>query len=109
MIGKNIKRIRLEKEMTLEQLAEKLGKSYPHIQAIESGRSQPKDETILHILVDGFDYRPSEAKNLMAEWRIEDVLEKAPDPKQVINNIKMGKNSKYYNFEGENISIGDIN
>lgn len=87
MIGKNIKAIRLNKGMTLEQLAEKLGKSYPHIQAIESGRSQPKDETILDMLIKGFDLPYSEALNLLSQWRIEDALKKASDPSSVINNV----------------------
>ena len=108
-IGRNLKRLRIERDITQVKLSEKSGILRPQISGIENGRISPEEKTLLDILIKGFDIPYSQATNLIAEWRIEEALGKAANPSQVINNIKMGKNSKYYNFEGDNISIGDIN
>ena len=93
MISKHLKYLRTMKGMTVREVAEKINKGHAHLSLIENGRVNPADETIIEILIKGFDFRPSEAKDIVAQWRIEDALKKASNPKQVINNIRAWNNS----------------
>lgn len=93
MIGKYLKKIREDKQITIRELGSKMGKTPPQYSRIENGKVLPNDDTILDILVRGLDIPYSQAKDMVAQWRVEDALEKAADPSKVINSIVAGDHS----------------
>lgn len=88
-MGKRIKQLRVSSKMSQEVTAKKAGLSRPHYTNIENGRVIPENETLYKIL-SAFDFKPSEARNTIAQWHIEDALENADNPGQVIQNVKNG-------------------
>lgn len=105
MIGQNIRALRKTRGLTLEGVASKLGKEYTHLSVIENGRSTPRDETILDILVIGLDLPYSKAKDLIAQWRIEEDLSRASNPSAVINSIIASNNSIVINGSNNGVII----
>lgn len=104
MIGKYLKKIREDKGITIRELGNKMGKTPPQYSRIENEKVLPNDDTILDILVRGFDMPYSEAKDMISQWRVEDALEKASDPSKVINSIVAGNNSIVINGSNNTIS-----
>lgn len=95
MIGKLFKTLRKSRGdlFTLDYLQDKTGVPKGHLSRIENNKVHPTHEMLLKVLMHGFDMKPSEAKNLIAEWKVEEALSQASDPKQVINNIVNGKDN----------------
>lgn len=98
-IGRNLKRLRIAANLKQTELAEKAGLSRPHLSALENGRTTPEEKTILDILMHGFDMKPSDAKNMIAEWKVEEALSHASDPKKVVNNI----NQTFYQHDNSKV------
>jgi len=107
MIGKNIKKIRLKKGLTLHEVAKRLGKTHAHISVIESDKGMPKDKSVLDILVRGLDMPYSEAKKNLAVWKIQGVLEETIDHSDIINSVINSDNSIVIN--GNNNQISNVN
>lgn len=107
MIGKKLRYLRKEAGLTLKQLAKKLDKEYPQFSEIENGKVVPRDETIMDILVIGLDTPYSKAKNMVAQWRIEESLNKADDPEEVLKSVVIDGNmgNIFINSSNNNVNI----
>ncbi len=99
MIAHHLKNLRLNNQMNLRELAHKVGKSHPQYSRIENGKVLPEDDTIMEILMKGFDFPYSKAKDTLAQWRMEEALSKADNPQAVINSIIAG--GDVFNAEGD--------
>ena len=49
LVGKNFRRVRMERSMTQEQLAESLGFSQQHVSDLERGRAQSYRRTLFDL------------------------------------------------------------
>lgn len=89
MLGKLLKSLRKSNGpiYTLDYIQEKSGVPKGHLSRIENGKVMPTEEMLMKILMHGFNLRPSEAKDLIAKWRIEDALDRASDPDKVIQEV----------------------
>jgi len=101
-IGTNLKRLRINSGLKQSEIADRVGISRPHLSSLENGRTSPEEKTLLDILVRGFDIPYSKAKDTMAKWHIEEALDNASDPSQVINDI-VGDNNIVINGSGNTV------
>lgn len=92
--------------MTLELIASRSGMSNTNfsnkVTWTKHSRVLGEDEAE-EILVKGLDMRPSEAKDLIAQWKVEEALRNANSPEKVINQVV-----KDISIQGENNSISQV-
>ena len=69
MIHIFLKKMRKENNMTLQQLANKVGYGTGNLSSYETGRLRAKDATVLRILTRGFDMTESQARTKLSEMR----------------------------------------
>ena len=69
MIHIFLKKMRRENNMTLQQLADKVGYGTGNLSSYETGRLRAKDATVLRILTRGFDMTESQARTKLSEMR----------------------------------------
>ena len=75
MLGKLILKLRREKGLTLLDLEKKTGILIQQISRYENDKSDPKIDTLMDILMKGFDIPYSEAKDMIAKHQIEQAKE----------------------------------
>lgn len=75
MIHHHLKRLRTENNMTLKELASKVGYGTGNLSSYENGKLKAKDPTLMRILTRGFGMSKREAGTKIAEWRKEELEE----------------------------------
>ena len=91
LVGSNIRRLRSEKKITQERLAEEIGISNVSLSKIENGKSFPDCENLENIIC-ALDVKPYELfvslNEDVAEYgeMILDTLKKAVSPESLLNN-----------------------
>lgn len=73
MIAHQLKKLRKSHDLTLKVLADRVGYGTGNLSSYENGRLNPKDSTLLKILMKGFRFKEKEARVAIAEWRREHV------------------------------------
>jgi len=94
MIYTHLKLLRKQNQITLQQLSEKVGYGVGNLSSYENGKLNAKDQTLLRILMKGFDLEKKEAKKIIAEWRQEEFEEKYGSK---IETIKLAQEGTPYN------------
>lgn len=85
MIGKYLKHYRkVVMRMTLQAVEKKSGIGIGYISQIENNKTDPKNSYLVEFLIKGYNLRPSEAKDLVSEWRVLDSLSEADNPEKVL-------------------------
>jgi len=85
-VSKMIKRLRMAAELSQEEAAQRAKVGRVYLSYIEIGKSDARDGILTKIIC-AFGFSIKEAKNMIAECRILDVLKKTPDRNEVLKNV----------------------
>jgi len=75
VIHDHLKKLRQEADLTLKQLSAKVGYGTGNLSSYENGKLKAKDETVIRILMQGFDFSEKNARIKVAQWRKEEIEE----------------------------------
>jgi len=108
-LGVLIRQQRGSNNMTLRELEGKIGMPHPQISRYENGKTGLKDEVAIEILVKGFDIPYSEAKDMVAEFKMKEAykeLSKQRKEELIFElNEKLSQNPDFLNDSANWIPI----
>ena len=106
-ISGKIRQIMEQKNINGQELAKKIGSSRSYISTILSGRVGISDDKTIEILMHGFNITAQSARQSLALWKVEDILDSNPDIIEKLceltSQYKKNKKKQEYEYQDENI------